>query len=189
VITQNILPGIVYYQGALFDHESLYTAILQEIRPELTQQSIVIRGRTIPMPRLTAWFGDSGAEYFYSGILNKPLPWTPALDALRHRLNRRLGTSLNSVLANYYIDGRKSIGWHSDNEAGLVDRIVSVSLGATRSFQLRAGWDTPVLHTLELHGGDVLTMTVASQRKYQHSVPKESTSTGARLNLTFRTVG
>ena len=33
------------------------------------------------LPRLTAWYGDPGASYRYSGIDNDPTPWTDRLDA------------------------------------------------------------------------------------------------------------
>ena len=33
----------------------------------------------IDFPRLTAWYGDEGTHYVYSGIENLPLPWTASL--------------------------------------------------------------------------------------------------------------
>src|SRR3954454_16482110 len=43
------------------------------------QQSFKMFGKPKDFPRLTAWYGDAGAVYKYSGIRNVPLPWTSAL--------------------------------------------------------------------------------------------------------------
>ena len=47
------------------------------------QRSIRLYGRELPQPRLTAWHGDPGAPYTYSGLRWEPRPWTPALQRLR----------------------------------------------------------------------------------------------------------
>jgi alkylated DNA repair dioxygenase AlkB len=180
----DVLPGIVLYQNALADADEIYDTLARELQ---TKQEYLTFGRNrVPMPRLTAWYGDPRAVYSYSGLANTPKPWTPALGALRERLNTRLDTTLNSCLVNVYEDGRKSIGWHADDEPELRDRIVSVSLGATRTFLLREG-RTGRPQSVRLTHGSVLVMSVASQRVYQHAVPKEDAS-GPRTNLTFRTV-
>ncbi len=62
------------------------------------QHTIRIHGRTVPTPRLTAWMGDSA--YRYSGLVNEPQPWPPALADLRERLRQELGVDFNSCLAN-----------------------------------------------------------------------------------------
>ncbi len=184
VNTTTILPGITLYDRALSDADTLLTALDAELTP--TQEYLNFGRGPVPMPRLTAWHGDPGARYAYSGLKNEPAPWTPTLSALRARLDSRLGTSLNSCLVNVYADGRNSMGWHADDEPELRDRVVSVSLGATRSFQLREGRrGAPMAVALE--HGSVLVMTIASQRHYQHAVPKEA-ATGRRINLTYRQV-
>jgi alkylated DNA repair dioxygenase AlkB len=138
------------------------------------------------MPRLTAWYGDAGATYTYSGLRNEPAPWTSTLRRLRDDLNEALSLKLNSCLANWYRDGEDSMGWHADDERELRDAIVSVSFGATRSFQLREGRKGAPI-TLPLEHGSVLVMTVSSQRRHSHRVPKERNAR-ERLNLTFRRV-
>lgn len=183
-IRTEILPGFVLYENALPDAEALLTALSAEV--ETAQEYLSFGAGPVPMPRLTAWYGDLGARYTYSGLTNTPRAWTPTLRALRDRLDARLGTSLNSCLVNVYANGRKSIGWHADDEPELRDRIVSVSLGATRTFLLRKG-RTGTPQPTSLKHGSVLVMSVASQRTYQHCLPKEY-ATGPRTNLTFRTI-
>ena len=58
------------------------------------QRSIKLYGRTIAVPRLTAWYGDTGATYIYSGITETPLAWTPELLGIRERVNTVAGLPL-----------------------------------------------------------------------------------------------
>ena len=43
------------------------------------QESIKLYGKVNQLPRLTAWYGDPGTTYRYSGITVEPSPWMPAL--------------------------------------------------------------------------------------------------------------
>jgi len=166
-------------------------AAFDEIRRETPwkSESIRIAGKVIPVPRLTAWYGDSGVVYTYSGIRNEPLPWTPRLASLRVAASEAAGAELNSVLLNHYRDGRDSMGWHADNEPSLGPNpiIASVSLGAPRRFVLRHEKKRGRALTLVLPGGSLLVMAGATQRHYRHAVPKEAEA-GERINLTFRYV-
>jgi alkylated DNA repair dioxygenase AlkB len=95
------------------------------------------------------------------------------------------------VLLNLYRDGRNSMGWHADDEPelGPEPAIASLSLGATRRFRLRPrpGLVHPPF-SLELASGSLLLMRGATQRHWQHALPKTTRSLGPRLNLTFRWV-
>jgi alkylated DNA repair dioxygenase AlkB len=92
---------------------------------------------------------------------------------------------------NYYRNGDDSMGWHRDNEAelGASPVVCSVSLGARRRFRLRP-YKAPRGQTLsfELGEGDLLIMAGATQHTWEHALVKTKQTTGARLNLTFRTV-
>jgi alkylated DNA repair dioxygenase AlkB len=179
-----IVEGIVLYPDAIGDAGERFAALRGEL--DVRQEHLRFFGRDVAMPRLTAWYGDAGATYTYSGLRNEPAPWTSTLRRLRDDLNEALSLKLNSCLANWYRDGEDSMGWHSDNERELRDAIVSVSFGATRSFQLREGRKGAPI-TLPLEHGSVLVMTVSSQRHYAHRLPKQRQA-GTRINLTFRTV-
>jgi alkylated DNA repair dioxygenase AlkB len=127
------------------------------------------------------------AAYAYSGLVNEPKPWPPALAALRDRLVAECGVGYNSCLANLYRDGSDSMAYHSDDEPELGPRptIASVSLGARRRFSLRHR-ATRERWSLELGEGDLLLMSAESQSDYAHAVPKTSKAVCPRLNLTFR---
>ncbi len=146
------------------------------------------RGR-IPLPRLTAWQGEPDAVYVYSGIRNVPAPWTPAVLELKRAVEAACRTRFNSVLLNRYRNGQDSMGWHADNEPELGDApvIASVSLGATRVFDLRHR-ATGVTHAYRLAHGSLLVMRGRTQAEWQHRVPKAPSVQGERINLTFRWV-
>ena len=168
--------------------------LFEELRHQLAwrQDQIRIFGRVHDLPRLQAWYGDPGARYIYSGIQLEPEPWIPALVPLRERLERELAPArFNSVLANLYRDGRDSNGWHSDDEPALGERplIASLSLGATRRFQLRHKSRSDLAtRSLELRHGTLLVMRGATQDCWRHAVPKTRRVVGERINLTWRLV-
>lgn len=167
----------------------LLDGLMREIPWE--QREIVIMGRRILQPRMVAWIGDSEAVYTYSGVTNMPVPWTPRLAELRDRVESAAGARFNSVLANLYRDEHDSMGMHADNEKELGPDpvIASLSLGATRRFQLRHAKKKSVAgRDFELGSGALLIMRGATQRLYRHGVPKEREPRGPRLNLTFREI-
>ena len=158
---------------------------------DLEQQTLKIFGRDVVAPRLSAWYGDPGASYAYSGLRLEPKPWIPALREIRSRVERTTGCRFNSVLLNLYRDGRDSMGWHSDDERELGDTptIASLSFGETRRFLLRhrTRRDLEPLELLPGHGS-LLLMAGTTQSAWKHAVPKTARPVAPRLNLTFRTI-
>lgn len=154
------------------------------------QDWITIYGRSLPQPRLTAWYGDAGKSYTYSGLTMVPSPWTTALQAIKARVEVVSEVRFNSVLLNLYRDGNDSMGWHSDDEPELGQNpvIASLSLGGTRRFQLRQRQDKTLKHQLELGSGSLLVMAGTTQHFWQHQVPKTKRSVPPRINLTFRVI-
>lgn len=183
--------------------QTYFTQILEQAAWE--QSTIVIAGKPVTIPRLNCWYGDPGADYSYSGRLFRAHPWLPVLTVIKQRVDSQIIQQLlgslggqgfcgfNSVLCNHYRDGNDSVDWHSDDEPELGDKpfIASVSLGATRTFQLRHKSDRHVAATeLPLSHGSLLLMTGEVQHHWQHRVPKlaQSQACTARVNLTFRVV-
>jgi len=152
-------------------------------------EAIVLWGRRYGQPRLTAWFGDPGAHYSYSGISLDPMPWTDTLRAIKCSVERLTGSVFNSVLANLYRDNRDSMGFHSDDEPELGDAIASASFGEQRTFVLRHKRRRDIEPVkLQLRSGSCLLMRGETQRYWQHGVPKERRPCGPRVNLTFRRI-
>ena len=150
---------------------------------------IVVFGKRHREPRLSTWHADDDRQYEYSGLLRTPLPMTPLLVDLRDRCERVTGARFNSVLVNLYRDGNDGVGWHADNEAvnGREPTIASISLGATRRFDLRHRESKETVK-VDLRAGSLLVMSGLSQHCWVHQVAKTKHVVGPRINLTFRRV-
>lgn len=181
---------ILFYPSFLEPQEGdrLATELSQTIA--WRQEQITIYGRSLPQPRLTAWYGDPGKSYTYSRITLHPLTWTPRLLNLKAQVEAVAGVAFNSVLLNLYRDGHDSMGWHSDDEPELGPNPVigSLSLGGTRRFRLRHRVERNLKHQLELPSGSLLLMQGATQHYWQHQVPKTKRPVLPRINLTFRVI-
>ena len=111
------------------------------------------------------------------------------LAELRDVVSDAAGVRFNSALLNRYRDGSDSVSWHRDDEPelGRNPTIGSVSFGATRRFKIR-DLATKETHDLDLVDGSLLVMRGASQREWEHCIPKTKRPVGERINLTFRVV-
>ncbi len=176
-----------FFPTAESDH--LFSELLNNT--QWGQGRIKLYGKLYPEPRLTAWHGDEGMIYSYSGLTLHPLPWTETLLEIKARVDVAAGAIFNSVLLNLYRDGRDSNGWHQDNEPELGQNpiIASVSFGATRRFQMRHKLrkDLPGFE-IDLDHGSLLVMSGPTQHFWQHQIPKTSKAVGQRINLTFRVI-
>jgi alkylated DNA repair dioxygenase AlkB len=161
------------------------------------QEEITFYGKTHPVPRKTAWYGDEGVNYTYSGISCNPDPWTSQLmdikkDIESFMLEDEVNSVLhfNSVLLNLYRDGNDKVGWHADDEKdlGVNPTIASLSLGTARFFDLKHK-DNPALKMrIELTPGSLVIMTGELQHHWLHQIPVQKKVKEARINLTFRTI-
>lgn len=165
----------------------LFTLLLQSTPWE--ESRIRIAGKSVVIPRLNAWYGDEGANYGYSGSRLPLNPWSEPLLQLRQRVEQIATSRFNSALLNQYRSCQDSVAWHSDDEPelGLNPLIASVSLGATRRFQLKQK-TSGARYELTLAAGSLLIMSGATQHLWQHRVPKESTPVAPRINITFRRI-
>lgn len=150
-------------------------------------ETVTVYGKQHLQPRLSAAYGD--APYTYSGLTIHPLPWTPLLLSIKEAVEAASAYKFNSVLLNYYRDGRDSMGMHSDNEPALGRNpvVASVSFGATRTFILRHKASKQTCK-LDLADGCLLLMAGALQHHWQHGINKSAKNLGPRLNLTFRSI-
>lgn len=154
-------------------------------------EEIKMYGKTYPVPRKTAWYGYEGFNYKYSGILCNPEPWTKELLGIKRVIESFLPESdFNSVLLNLYRDGNDKVSWHADDEKGLGINplIASVSLGATRRFDLKHKINPDKKLQLELVPGSLVIMKGALQHNWLHQIPVQKRITDSRINLTFRTI-
>ncbi|BDT66549.1 hypothetical protein os1_07120 [Comamonadaceae bacterium OS-1] len=183
----------VTYWAQYFPHD-LASAFFKTLLDETAWQQPALRmyGRSVQTPRLTAWYGDAHASYTYSGLLNRPSPWTPTLARLRDLAGAATGARYNAVLLNLYRDGADHVSWHSDDEAtlGHAPTIASISLGAERRFCLRpkAPGAPSQQYDIALSHGSLLCMRGQTQSLWEHAVRKELRVKEPRINLTFRKI-
>ena len=156
---------------------------------EWKQEEVFVFGKKYKEPRKTAWYGDENCVYSYAGKTNHPLPWTDALFQLKTDIEALVpGASFNSALLNQYRDGNDKMGWHSDNEKELGKNpiIASLSLGATRFFDLKHKRIKSLRKRLELPAGSLLIMCGSTQENWLHQIPQQKKVNLPRINLTFR---
>lgn len=154
------------------------------------QPRIKVYGKWHPTPRLVSFYGDAQRSYGYSKTLHGPQPWTAKLSELNSRLSRISCKKFNTVLLNYYRDGRDTMGWHADDEKELGTRstIASLSLGAARDIHFKSKSGKDELIKLNLASGSLLIMEGDTQQYWLHHIPKRARCTTPRINLTFRNI-
>jgi alkylated DNA repair dioxygenase AlkB len=154
------------------------------------QEVFKMYGKEMPFPRLTAWYGDVGASYTYSGLKNVPAPWTPPILEVKRTIEPPCQVIFNSVLLNRYRTGQDSVSWHADDEPefGKNPVIASVSFGGTKLFQLKHKRRKELKASIDLTHGSLLIMRGGTQENWLHQIPKTKKSVPERLNLTFRVV-
>lgn len=140
--------------------------------------------------------GNEEASYRYRDAPGQTIAGFPATVARLQqkaqewyaRETNGASVEFNVCLLNFYENGHQRIGWHSDREEiGRDTPIVSISLGAPRSFLIRSQTDgVRDRVSLTLRSGSLLLMENACQHRYLHTVPKEPEVTEGRINLTFR---
>ena len=188
--------------------EYLHTAISWQ------QDSLSMYGKLVDIPRLQAWFGESNAQYAYSGLTLAPKPWLPVLEKMKNTLNEQCNdivthssdvpfndvaannnhlnaqnVNFNSMMANCYRDNNDAVAWHSDDEPELGKQpvIASVSLGATRIFKLKHKVSGEKLD-IPLTSGSLLIMAGETQHCWQHAILRSKKAIAPRINLTFREI-
>ncbi|GFR42081.1 hypothetical protein Agub_g2922 [Astrephomene gubernaculifera] len=148
--------------------------------------------RAVEESRLTGWQSDIGATFRYSGKEMQPQGgggFTPAIRKVRDALQQLTGIPYDSVLVNYYADGKCGMRYHVDP---LYDRWTPesavVSLGDTRTFVFRAIEDFSCRWQYRVGNGDVVRMFGDCQERLQHCVRVErrAEDAGPRMSLVFK---
>ncbi|KAK9820152.1 hypothetical protein WJX72_006734 [[Myrmecia] bisecta] len=182
----------VIYQPEGFSQEecgALFDQLQADVKWE--QREITVMGRKVMQPRLVAYMAEHEQLVMtYSRTTLIPTPYTPAVLAIKAKLEELSGESFNSCLLNLYRSGKDHVSWHSDNEVlyGPNPTVASASFGAERHFLMRQNADHTKKHSFLLGPGDLLVMKGTTQQHWMHSVPKRARVEGERISLTFRKV-
>ncbi|EFC48497.1 predicted protein [Naegleria gruberi] len=206
-----------YMERFLSQRESkeLFDCLMEKC--EWTSPKYNMYGKDVVSKRKVAFFGkpitrnetdsvvdtnDGSVSRVYNDMVKLQRDWPEPLLNLKKRLEELIGEKYEAALINRYDDGDDLIGWHADREASGFS-IASVSLGASRDFQLRPmpkqntnssnTTQSPIqkkgeIITKSLENGCLLIMNGATQKHYQHCVPKRKGVLSARLNITFRDI-
>ena len=130
--------------------------------------------RIVEVPRLMSWHQLDDDE--------TPEP----LRQWAGRIDREYDTAMTSAGVNLYRDGSDSVAWHADVVGvGRSDSTVAVvSLGASRPILVRPTGGGASMRWLLGHA-DLFVMGGASQRDFQHCIPKAARC-GPRISVVFR---
>jgi len=184
-----IEDGQVIYYESFFEPDEA-DKLFKKFRDEIDwkQDHINMFGNEIPLPRKTAWYGDQGKSYIYSGIKNEPSEWTNTLLDVKERVESKCDNSFNSLLMNKYKDGKDKLSWHADDEPELdpTCSIASISFGSERDFAIKHKTKTEQKKKFPLHHGSLLIMKPPMQQFWLHQVPPRPNINQVRINLTFR---
>ncbi len=173
--------------GALvFKHLSIFSE--ECLSALLARLLLSVRGRTHGLH--SCWLCSCSCDYHYSrGTARRnPLPdHLRVLLLLLSHIYHDNHNNYNAVHINFFLNKSK-LRWHADDEHILGNRpdILSLTLGATRRFDIRLKGTATAMHIPLVHG-DILQMTGSTQSHYEHSIPPAA-YTGPRVNLTLRRV-
>ena len=181
----------------------------EQLHPLLAtnERQVVLNGPNVKEPRDVFYQSlEKVANLKYAAVNYPPTPMISSVHSILNQLKKhfqlqpniqqfewaKLSTKLNCVLINVYPKETDRMGAHADNN-DYIDcnkLIVSISFGATRTFQLlenhkRTEGTCKVLFETLVNSGDIIIMYGESvQRTFKHAVPRGTA--GLRINLSFR---
>ena len=189
ILSENL--KIKYIKNVFDKNESkdLYENLYNKIKWK--NEIHTIWGKKYILNRKTAFYGDHGKRYRYSGNIFRSEKWINDLIFIKKRVESCYPAVFNSVLINEYNNGKIGMGWHSDDEIELGKNplIASVSFGVERDFILRHKTNKNLNKIkINLQNGSLLLMLGETQHFWSHTLPKRMKVKRSRINLTFRKI-
>lgn len=154
------------------------------------------------------FYSDEVPGYSYAGQVMNSATMPPQLRRATNKLKKLLGVPLNGILVNRYNNGEDHILPHSDAEDQCIPQppvsvtttdgmkinipkyhgcyILTVSLGATRTFDILDKTTNETITSFELEDGDGLIMCGQTQRHFLHTIPPQSSVKDVRYSFTYR---
>ena len=173
----SVLPDELRLSGPAFDE-------LWSLHPD-EYHEIEMHGRAVKTPR---WQQAYGADYGYTGRVNKALSVPPLLQPMLDWSRGAVAKELNGILLNWY-DGSKGhyIGKHRDSTANMVtgSPIVTISFGEERKLRLRP-WRQSGFQDFPARDGAVFVMPYDTNLAWTHEVPPSAKRQGRRISVTIR---
>lgn len=169
------LPEDLVLRGARFDE------LWAMHPPELPK--VVLRGEHLLTPR---WHQAFGRDYEFAGAVAQAAPVPTILEPMLAWTRANVDERINGILVNWYDAAfEHRIAPHKDSPIGRIPDcpIVTVSLGAARTFQMFVG-KRPV--GFRVAHGDVIVIPDSTNRRHGHSVPHLQGDVGRRISVTLR---
>ena len=159
---------------------------------EFAQSPIRVFGRDCKTPRKEVLLSaESGIRYKYSGAVLISEKWSEEIGKMCAELSAKYNVPLNSVLVNWYRNGKDSVGRHADDEKSMEHQIIiTVSFGTARklrvySRKIKKDDEEKKLLEVCMQNGSVHIQKNGMQKVRKHEVPKQKTEL-ERISLTFR---
>ena len=146
------------------------------------RESFKMFGKHYQTPRHTAWVGDVGALYRYTGLDHVGIGWPKYLQSIRDKVQITTGHVFNFAVVNRYDHGCEHMGWHRDDERGAAPVIASLSLGGVRRFRMHEADGSK--RSYDLADGSLLVF----DGRARHQLAKTQRQVEPRINLTFRSI-
>lgn len=152
------------------------------------QEKITMFNKESDVPRFQQSYGRS---YYFSGLMHEADPIPDLLKPILEKVNNMGYGIFNQILLNWYANGHMYIASHADKMDQMVKDsvIVSISIGATRTFRIR-DMNKNIIKDYSLKSGDVVVMGGKMQEQFKHEIVKISgkkgLKVGRRINITFR---
>jgi alkylated DNA repair dioxygenase AlkB len=172
------LPAALRWDPSLFEQAwALHPEAFHEIK---------MHGRLVRTPR---WQQAYGADYHYTGNVNRALPVPPLLQPVHAWARAMIDERLNGLLLNWYdAEHEHYIGKHRDSTVNIVEGapIVTVSFGGERAFRLRPWRAAAPPRDFPARDGTVFVMPWETNLAFTHEVPHSARRRGRRISLTLR---
>lgn len=136
---------------------------------EAKQHQMTMYNQTFLSRRISAVYTDTNLNTIPYGEV-PVYPWNEILLEIKKIVEEATSQKYQYMLMHLYRDHTDTLGYHRDREAWN-STIVSVSLGASRRFLLRADKNKADVTEIVLNSGDVIVMTSDCQRHFKHGVP------------------
>ncbi|MBE1159240.1 alpha-ketoglutarate-dependent dioxygenase AlkB [Dyella acidiphila] len=138
--------------------------------------SRVMYERLVGVPRLHCHYAV--ADPALPGVLREALA----------RVAQHVDAPFNSIGLNFYRDEHDSVAPHNDKLHEMLPQqpVALLSLGATRTMQIRRKQPPHLKTELELEAGSLLLMGWNAQLHYDHGIPKLRYPVGPRISVAFR---
>ncbi|MFT6395524.1 MAG: alkylated DNA repair dioxygenase AlkB [Bradymonadia bacterium] len=142
-------------------------------------------GRKVEVPR---WQQAFGQDYRFAGNISEAASVPDEFAIFLEWAQSEIDPRMNGLLVNWYDSALGHyIGKHRDKADDLVKDlpIVSISLGASRTFRMRP-WRGKGFQDFPVHDGMYVSIPSETNKHWTHEVPLLTSRHGRRISVTIR---